>query len=336
MRLLYQAEIALSLLTGFFLLKVMDICSLMITMKFPLNKKLKKELLNIIKTGSYPLNPVETGMKSRINPLKGIKAVIFDIYGTLFISASGDIGTAKENSKSVFMKEAIQKSGIVIKKNTWREEYTDVFYSLIEKHHAILRKKGHKYPEVNILEIWREFFLQMEEYGLIISHVTDDQIAKTSVHFEILTNPVWPMPGQGTILSILKGNGIPTGIISNAQFYTPLLFEALSGGTTEELGFKKELILYSFQYLHAKPSLFMFDKVSQQLYNSAGISCGEILYVGNDMLNDIKTASDSGMRTVLFAGDKRSLRLRENECADTVPDAVITSLEQLNRVIDIN
>ncbi len=304
-------------------------------MELPLNKKLKDELVNIIKSGSTPLNPVETGMKSRTTPLEGIKAVIFDIYGTLFISASGDIGTAKENSRAGFMKEAIQKAGIVIKKDTWREEYADVFYSIITKHHENLRKNGHTHPEVNILDIWKEFLsqLQTEEYGTIISPVTDEIIAKTAVHFEILTNPVWPMPGQKKILAELRKSGMPMGIISNAQFYTPLLFEALSGGTAGELGFKEEIVAYSFQYLHAKPSLFMFDKVSQQLYNGAGITRGEILYVGNDMLNDIKTASESGMKTALFAGDRRSLRLREKECGGIVPDVVVTSLEQLDEVI---
>jgi len=38
-----------------------------------------------------PLLPVPTSVKPEINLKFPVRAVIFDIYGTLFISASGDI-----------------------------------------------------------------------------------------------------------------------------------------------------------------------------------------------------------------------------------------------------
>jgi len=43
----------------------------------------------------------------------------------------------------------------------------------------------------------------------------------------------------------------------------------------------------------------------QTLENQTNFS--KTLYVGNDMLNDIWTATEAGCRTVLFAGDQRSL-----------------------------
>jgi putative hydrolase of the HAD superfamily len=50
------------------------------------------------------------------------------------------------------------------------------------------------------------------------------------------------------------------------------------------------------------------------------------------MLNDISTASAAGCRTALFAGDRRSLRLREGE--NTVePDMIITGLTELESLI---
>ena len=38
--------------------------------------------------------PMETHVESRLQRLPGIKAVLFDIYGTLVISGSGDVGSA--------------------------------------------------------------------------------------------------------------------------------------------------------------------------------------------------------------------------------------------------
>jgi len=61
------------------------------------------------------------------------------------------------------------------------------------------------------------------------------------------------------------------------------------------------------------------------------ISPHSVLYVGNDMLNDIYPAKTAGFKTALFAGDARSLRLRENhpQCKDLSPDIIITDLIQI-------
>ena len=62
-----------------------------------------------------------------------------------------------------------------------------------------------------------------------------------------------------------------------------------------------------------------------------GIEPGQTLYVGNDMRNDVLTAARSGCRTALFAGDRRSLRLRgdDPDCRGLRPDLVITEWTQL-------
>jgi putative hydrolase of the HAD superfamily len=82
--------------------------------------------------------------------------------------------------------------------------------------------------------------------------------------------------------------------------------------------------------MEAKPSTYLFEKVLKRL-ERMGIPAEETLYVGNDMLNDIYAAQQLGLLTVLFAGDKRSLRLRRDvpQCAGVHPDAVITDLSQL-------
>jgi putative hydrolase of the HAD superfamily len=62
-----------------------------------------------------------------------------------------------------------------------------------------------------------------------------------------------------------------------------------------------------------------------------GISRTSVLYVGNDMRNDILPATKTGFQTALFAGDRRSLRLREDDpqCKNVVPNLVITDLIQI-------
>jgi putative hydrolase of the HAD superfamily len=105
------------------------------------------------------------------------------------------------------------------------------------------------------------------------------------------------------------------GIISNAQFYTPLLFEAFFGALPEKIGFDPELLMYSFEMGEAKPSSRLFNKAASVLAGR-GINARNCLFVGNDMFTDIWGAQSAfsegeGFQTALFAGDGRSLRLRE-------------------------
>ena len=57
--------------------------------------------------------------------------------------------------------------------------------------------------------------------------------------------------------------------------------------------------------------------------------------VGNDVRNDLLGARAAGLRTALFAGDARSLRLRRDDprSAAVCPDLVLTHLSQLPRAL---
>ena len=121
------------------------------------------------------------------------------------------------------------------------------------------------------------------------------------------------------------------GIISNAQFYTLYLFDWFLNGEPKDLGFVAELIFLSYRLKHAKPSAKLFEMAVEKLRHM-GIPNSSVLYVGNDMLNDILPADKVGFRTALFAGDARSLRMREDDSriAGLSPDVIITDLSQVD------
>ncbi len=133
---------------------------------------------------------------------------------------------------------------------------------------------------------------------------------------------------------MLRRRKLRLGIVSNAQFFTPLLFEAYLSRTLAELGLEATLCSWSWQLGEAKPSKSMFTGPLNALARD-GIQPDEVLYVGNDMLNDIRTASLCGCRTALYAGDARSLRLREDDprCQGVAPTAIINSLHQLGECL---
>ena len=100
--------------------------------------------------------------------------------------------------------------------------------------------------------------------------------------------------------------------------------------TVDELGFHGDLQFYSYRYGHAKPGKRLYVLAAEAL-ELHGILPSQTLFVGNDLLNDIMPAKSVGFQTALFAGDRRSLRLREDDSrvAGLVPDVIITELADL-------
>lgn len=142
------------------------------------------------------------------------------------------------------------------------------------------------------------------------------------------------MPGFPKIIRKLCSIGLRVGIVSNAQFYTPLILQAICNKSISQIGFQEGLCSWSYELAQAKPSTNIFKAPLAQLGKDQ-IRPSEVLYIGNDMLNDIASASRVGCKTALFAGDKRSLRLRENspEAKNIEPDMVITRLLELEILV---
>lgn len=296
---------------------------------------LKSKLIDIIRTNSKALEPLPTGEIQYSKSSEKIESIIFDIYGTLLISASGDIGTLKGSSKIEIFLDTLKKSGITICSNKAGEKGLNFFYDEIHSSHLYSIKNNIKNPEVIITEIWEKTLIKLISENLIITNLTDNIILQAATYFECRNNPVWPMPELVKVLNILSKKNIILGIVSNAQFYTPLIFKALTGHTLIDLGFDPELIQYSYISKESKPSLKMFNSVIHKLKSNYDINPSNTLYVGNDMLNDIYSSSKAGLKTVLFAGDARSLRLREKESkvSGTNPDFLVTKLMHITELV---
>jgi putative hydrolase of the HAD superfamily len=261
--------------------------------------------------------PRPTGIAPGGRTRAPLKAMLFDIYGTLFISGSGDIGHAE---KRFGLSDRLNRLGRCFELPWSPAETASRLFAAIRQHHEQERQKGAAHPEVKIDRIWQEI-LGWPDLG---------RVRRFAQAFEAIANPTYPMPGLDLVLRTLRRRGILLGIVSNAQFFTPLLFETFLGARPENLGFTRDLILYSFEFGQAKPSTTLFEH-SAQCLRSHGVRPDEALYVGNDMRNDIQPAQATGFQTALFAGDQRSLRWRNDDDAvkHITPDLVITDLCQL-------
>lgn len=285
-------------------------------------------LIARIEEMSRPLEPVPTGIKIDLHPIDGIETVLFDIYGTLLISGSGDVGTATATDSSEALAQALVAAGY--KGNCPRagELGPALLKAEIIQWHETARAGGIPFPEVEISRVWKNVIGKCIALEILEPDDDAQKILRLAVEYDGRINPVWRMPGAVETIETLRARGLRLGIVSNAQFYTPLVLEALFGKTIEAMGFDPALCVWSYQTLRAKPDVELFQNLKTDL--------SKALYVGNDMLNDIWTAAESGCRTVLFAGDKRSLRLRENDprCAALRCDAVVDDLRQVSFLIN--
>ncbi|MDD2604262.1 MAG: HAD family hydrolase [Desulfobacterales bacterium] len=262
-----------------------------------------------------PTNAVATGKLK--NP---VTAILFDVYGTLLVSAAGDIGTAAPTPPA--WPAVCRSLGLdlplapaVVGERLQRR---------IGEVHRQQRDRGIDVPEVAIDEIWMDLLATAER----------ETARCIALAYELTVNPVWPMPGGIALLETCRRCGLTLGIVSNAQFYTPLVLEHLWGRDLKSLGIVPEMQIYSYRLGHAKPSPVLFAAACRSL-GAMGILPREALYVGNDMRNDVWAAQQAGLQTALFAGDARSLRLHSEDprCRKLKPDLVVTDLGQLSAVL---
>ena len=269
----------------------------------------------------------------RLVPQDGIRAVVFDIYGTLFSSGVGDISLAASEDRDAPLRRCLQANGIHLRA-TGDHRFDDVFHECIRDHQEERRRSGVRFPEIDIRLVWRDF-LELERAQNRIDLPEAPDIERIAIDYESRVNPTQPMPGLAETLQALVGDGFTLGIISNAQFFTPLLFEAFLGESPAALGFCPEACIWSFRMLEAKPSTRLYERCAARFEASTGLRAENVLYIGNDMRNDIWPAALTGFRTALFAGDARSLRwCRDHpECTTLEPDLVLAGLSQLPSIL---
>jgi putative hydrolase of the HAD superfamily len=260
-------------------------------------------------------------------PAGPVEALVFDIYGTLVISASGDISIGEDNSsrehriKRLLDEYDIDASPGDITAALKREVLAD---------HDASRKNGVEYPEVDIRRIWAK----VDD----LAHLGDDDISLFAAEYETLVNPVAPMPGLPEMIACARESGLPMGIVSNAQFYTPAMFEALLGGSLLSLGFHPDLMVFSYRHGYGKPSLRLYEILAERLssFQHPGHAVRAVppqncLYIGNDMLKDVWAAQQLGFQTAFFAGDRRSCRPRRDDtrCENLQADYLLHRLEDI-------
>jgi putative hydrolase of the HAD superfamily len=242
--------------------------------------------------------------------------VLFDVYGTLFLQSPGRRWgpfSSKRTVTRIIKRHRLGTTPAALEAALRRE---------ILEAHAARKASGVEYPEVRIERIWRGLYPDRE----------DAEIERLAIAWELAVHPAWPMPGSADLIAFLRAREMALGIVSNAQFYTPLYFEAFFGERPEGLGFRPELCIYSFEHGAAKPQKSLFELAARRLADE-GIGRHETLMVGNDPLNDIASAASCGFMTAFLTAGFAEKESEAPAEQGSGPDVVIGALADLQALL---
>jgi putative hydrolase of the HAD superfamily len=286
---------------------------------------------------------------SRVEKLTDIRAAIFDVYGTLINYWRPGLDD-KEQRSHFFMaacREVADRFGFtefLIEMNPEEEPdrtLYDLYHGCIALCHESALKKGVNFPEAKVEEVWALILLMLKRRGYdaekFLPGQADDGARYLAYTYNFFSLGRELYPGVVDALAALKKNNIVLGIVSNAQFYTPidltLLIRDQSRGGYDDFNelFDADLTFFSYEYSAAKPGDVLFGRLYDALYEYQ-IPPQQTVFAGNDLTLDIGPAAQAGMRTALFAGDASSAYFH-GKAGTIVPDITFSTWDELPRKV---
>jgi putative hydrolase of the HAD superfamily len=282
---------------------------------------------------------------SRVQKLFDVRAVIFDVYGTLINYWRP--GFDDEEQRRRFLLEAFRQvsdrfgfTRFLVEMNPEEapeKTLSDLYHGSITLYHETESKRGVDFPEAKVEDVWVLILLMLKRRGYDPEKGLSGRVGGMArylaytYNFYSLGRELYP--GVVGALAELKRNNIALGIVSNAQFYTPidltLLIRGQSRGTYDDFNelFDPDLTFFSYEYNAAKPGAVLFEQLYNALYERQ-ILPRQTVFAGNDLVLDIGPAGKAGMRTALFAGDNKSAFTHGKE-GTIVPDIHFAAWEEL-------
>jgi FMN phosphatase YigB (HAD superfamily) len=285
-----------------------------------------------------------------LKPLSGIRAVAWNIYGTLLRIADGEL--LFEVPQELRMQIALEK--VDAEFNMWNHMYRkpvapwkylhEQYRKILEKQRLAATKVKGDVPEVISSQVWRQIVARLEEkeyeYDADFYGDLDELSEKIAYFFHTSLQGLEASPHALRALQIVANGHVPQGLLADAQSFTLVqLLRCLSDqGKLPPLGdlFQFRLMVLSYQVGVRKPSKTLFQTFLQRAGDS-GVSPNEILYISSRLDQDLAIAKESGMHTALYAGDKLSLRATKEEIGNPKlrPDRLLTDLAQIGELLGL-
>ncbi len=300
----------------------------------------------------WPAAPKAESAKATpyLKPITGIKAVTWNLYGTLLRIADGDL--LFQHPQPVRMEIALDKT--IQEFNMWNSmtrkpgkpwEYMQQKYLNVydELKMASSGRKGDM-TEVNSTHVWKKLLAMLDkkdyEYDTAFYGDMDELSAKVAYFFHSSLQGVEAAEGALAALLAIQAGGLRQSLLADAQpFSIVQLFRGLlTQGTIPRPDVLFPPSLNTFSYVEGvrKPSKTLFLRAVDR-YVKIGIEPEQILHVSSRVHDDLAVAKSLGMRTALYAAEKLGLQAAAEELKDPAmkPDRLLTRLIDVREILGV-
>lgn len=287
-----------------------------------------------------------TKSKPHLKSLPMVKAVTWNVYGTLLAISGGEF--YREHPQLFIMNLALDKT--IQEFKMWKSmsrkpgqpaEYMRVMLQNVFDEISFQVEKGEKYPEFPVERQWEgiirkllqnEYVIETGKYGTL-----EELAVKIAYFFHRSLQGVGAQASAADTVQWLKDRKYWQGILADAQCFTMLQLQRSLAEQNPQVmldfcipSFCRSL---SFQVKGRKPSERLFKDMVQKL-RSAGIEPEETLHISNDLPNDLAPARRLGFITCLYTGDSKSLKAPPELVADRTIRPVVM-INDLAQVVDM-
>lgn len=296
-----------------------------------------------------PPEPVPAKATPYLLPLPEVRVVTWNVYGTLLLIADGRLLPVV--SDKIRMEVALEKT--IHEFTMWNsmsrkpgapwEYMLQQFQSLVENQRltGTTARKGEA-PEVDLAQVWRTLIerLQQKDYAWNEEQLGDiDEFSgKVAYFFQLCLQGVQAAPNARAALSHVRQSGCLQGLVADGQVFTlTQVVRALRrDGKNPSLAklFSPGCVSLSYQLGIRQPAETLFESCLEALQRE-GVSPDQTLHVGSRLRDELGPARRLGMKTALYAGDRRSLEATSAEIADPAfrPDRILTDLRQIRQIV---
>ncbi len=300
----------------------------------------------------WPAAPkvVAVGAMPFIKPLPGIRAVLWDVYGTLLRITDGELLFV--HPQTIFMEVALDKT--IQEFNMWQSmsrkpgapwEYMLQLYTRAYDDLRLMGtgRKG-DLPEVDAARLWRKVIDKLDknnyEYNTSQLGDLDELSEKVAYFFQCALQGVEAAPNAAQTVELLRECGFRQGLLTNGQGFTPT--QVLRGFQAQgTLARPSDLFDSDLKTLSAldgvrKPSRTIYTSAAQRL-RGIGLTPEQTLLISSRLREDLVVAKSMGFRTALYAREKLGLSATAADLKDpeTKPHRLLTDLAQVRDLLSL-
>lgn len=291
-----------------------------------------------------PVEPAKA--KPFLRSLPGIRAVLWNIYGTLLAIPFGEL--LFEHPQQLVMDVALDKTidefkmwGSMSRKPGQPSEYMRHLYS----QELLLQKAStgsERFPEVLVERVWEAlikklfhkdytfdagFYGSLNEYSKKVAYFFHSSLQATVAQAE-----------AAVALRLTADHGKVQGLLGNGQCFSFVQLQRALKAQANDLAVENVLPSalrnLSCDVKARMPSDTLLRQATAGL-SAKGIRPEQTLYVGSRITRDIVPARRAGMRTALFAGDRAAVEATPEQLKDPAhrPDVLLTELGQIAQIL---